>query len=559
MNTPALFFRRFLGPILLACSQGSALCGAEDAQSPKSPAWEIVWRWNGELQPPLLTLSLANKRGAALALKDWALVGKDAGEFAFADGESPPATVLEAGRSMEIPLVWKGVPPPKAKIDASLSFAHDVPIAKSPAAWNLQIPLNQIPFKFRAEGFPERIGKPAPRDDRGRILVNDGYHDDAMVAQILAAIAQDYPDLAALHEIGTTWQGRKVLALQIDRDAKRNPDKPAFLFVAAHHGNELLSIEIVLDIISQLTADRDADPQIAQWLDRYDIWCVPLANPDGCHNFLHQTGKGRKNGRDTDGNGIMDPADGVDLNRNYPFRWDALDEKASNGNPAHPWYRGPEAASEPETKALMDLADRERFVALISYHTSATRILVPYTTDGVRSPRPSAAWIVGAHLAALSDSGRPDREYLPVRNLYSVDGVDQDWHFWRYGTLAYIWEGPSTNPLAARDRQRMIAGARPGWRYLLERLASGPTLSGHVVEAKTGKPLEAVVSLDEIQCFQNEVHTSHPVTGRFDRVLPIEGVYHLRVRKDGYRTALQELTVGREWKCVRVELQPDSR
>jgi hypothetical protein len=559
MNTPASFFRWISVPLLLAATHGTSLLGAEDVPPAKSPPWEIAWRWNGESQPPLLTIALTNKRGTAIALKDWALIGKDAADFAFADGEPPPATSLAAGKSIEISLAWKGIPPPKAKIDASLSFAHDVPDAKSPAAFNLQNPLNQIPFKFRAEGFLERLGKPAPRDASGRILVGDGYHDEAMVEQLLEAFARDYPDLAALHALGTTCQGRKLLALQITRHVKPEADKPAFLFVGAHHGSELLSIEFVLDIISQLTTGRDADPQIAQWLDNYEIWCVPLANPDGCHNFFHLTGRGRKNGRDTDGNGKIDPADGVDLNRNYPFRWHGSDDKPSNGNPAHSWYRGPEAASEPETKALMALAGRERFVALISYHTASTRILVPYTTDGVRSPRPSAAWIVGAHLAALSDSGRPDREYLPVRNLYSVDGVDQDWHFWRHGTLAYIWEGPSTNPLAARDRGRMIAGARPGWRYLLERLATGPTLSGHVVDAKTGKPLEAIVSLDEIQCFQNEVHASHPVSGRFDRFLPIEGVYHLRVRKDGYRTATQEVTVGREWKCVRVELEPDSR
>ena len=559
MKTQKTIFRLVFSLILLAMPFGTVLRGAEEPKPAKPPAWEVTWRWDGQPQPPLLTIAFANKSDKPIELTDWALDGKDAGEFAFAAGKTPPPDALEAKQSVEIALVWKGVPPRKEKIAASLSFAHNSPSEKSPSAVDLQRPMNQIPFKFQAEGFLERMDKPAARDAHGGILVNDGYHDDAMVGQILEAFAKDYPEIAALHTVGTTWQGRKMLALQITRNVKAEVDKPAFLFVAAHHGNELLGIEFVLDIISQLTAGRDADPQVRRWLDRHEIWCVPLANPDGCHNFFHQTGSGRKNGRDTNGNGKLDPADGVDLNRNYPFRWHSLGEKGSNGNPAHPWYRGPEAASEPETKALMELADRERFVMLISYHTASTRILVPYTTDNVRSPRPSAAWIVGGYMAALSDSGRPDREYLPVRNIYSVDGVDQDWHFWRHGTLAYLWEGPRTNPLAAGERQRMIAGVRPGWRYLLERLSYGPTLSGHVVDAKTGKPLEAAVSLDEIKTFENEVHASHPVSGRFDRVLPIEGVYHLRVRKDGYKPALEKVTIGLEWKSLQIELEPDGR
>jgi len=360
-----------------------------------------------------------------------------------------------------------------------------------------------------------------------------------------------------LHEIGTTWQGRKILALRITRDVKRPNSKPAFLFVGAHHASELLSTEFVLDIIEQLTTGQATDPEVCCWLSRYEIWCIPLANPDGLHRFFHVVATGRKNGRDTNRNGRIDARDGVDLNRNYPFRWHTLGKKGSSGDPAHGRYRGPEAGSEPETKAIMRLARRERFAALISYHTAGSKVLVPYTIDRARNPHPDAAWIVGAHMAALADAARPDRDYIPVRNLYSVDGVDQDWHYWRHGTLAYLWEGSRTNPPYRRDRERIVTGARPGWQYLLKRLMTGPTLSGRIYDRRTGKPLEAVVSIDEIKTFENEVHTSHPTNGRFDRMLPVEGVYHLRVEKDGYRPAVIKVSVGRQWKQIHVWLSPE--
>jgi hypothetical protein len=411
------------------------------------------------------------------------------------------------------------------------------------------------PFGSKFKDFAPRENKPVPRDARGRIVVNDGYHDGPMIEKLLRGFAKDYPAIASLETIGRSCQGRPLLALRISGDASR--DKPALLFAGAHHANELMGTEAVLDIIEQLTTGSASDREVRQWVDRYAIWCIPLVNPDGLHRFFHvSAGEGRKNGRDTNGDGRIEYREGVDLNRNYPFRWHTLGEKGSSGNPAHGRYRGSSPASEPEVQAVMRLAERERFVMLISYHTSGSRVLVPYTIDGARDPYPNTPWIIGAYVAALSDAARPDRRYIPVHNLYTVDGVDQDWHYWRYGTLAYIWELSKTNPPYKPDRDRVIAGARPGWRYMLRRLAEGPTLSGHVLDRATGKPLEAVVSFDEIKTYEKESHTSHPATGRFDRVLPIEGVYHLRAAKEGYRTEVLKVTVGRTWEKITVRLTP---
>lgn len=414
-----------------------------------------------------------------------------------------------------------------------------------------------VPYKYQLDGFLDRMGKAAPVKD-GRIIVNDGYHDNFMVEDLLRAFARRYPTIATLHKIGETWQGLDICALKISDNPNDEEDEPAFLFVAAHHASELLSTEFVLDIIEYLTVNYDTDDRVRKLVDSYEIWCVPLVNPDGCFRFFHVTGTGRKNGRDTNGNGEIDTTDGVDLNRNYPYRWHTLGERSSKSNPEHYWYRGPRPASEPETRAMMRLAEEQRFVMLISYHTSATKLLVPYTIDGVRNPEPSVAWMVGEQIAALSDSCRKDRSYKAVRNLYSVDGTDQDWYYWKYGTLAYILEGPRHNPPYERDRDRMAEGARPGWMYMLERLAQGPTLSGNVVDAETGAPLEAIITLDEIKTFEGEIHTSHPATGRFDRILPAQGTYHINFRKDGYLPKSVEVEVGREWKTITVPLVPEN-
>ena len=59
----------------------------------------------------------------------------------------------------------------------------------------------------------------------------------------------------------------------------------------------------------------------------------------------------RKNLRDNNGDGVITPGDGVDLNRNFPTRW-GYDNEGSSPNPGSETYRGPGAGSEPETQAL---------------------------------------------------------------------------------------------------------------------------------------------------------------------------------------------------------------
>lgn len=549
-------WRRVLTPGEIWSIYSAGLQGTDLAKAPPLPSLfgsDVDCRWLGDEPEPRLAVTVTNHSRAPLTLSDWRLDGPNTNTFVIM---STPSPQLAPGESVRVQIAFDPSKiDPEGKTEASLLFDHNATNLKSAFTVDLARQVRRLPYRYRFDGFASRMGQPVPRNAQGQIVVSDGYHDPAMIERLLKAFANDYPSLTRLHEIGATWQHRPLWALKISADVSDEADKPAFLFVAAHHGNELLSTEYVLDIIDYLTSNYRTDANVRRWLDQYEIWCLPLANPDGCHSFFHVTASGRKNGRDTNGNGKVDYSDGVDINRNYPFRWHSLGEEGSKSDPEAGWYRGPEPGSEPEPQAIMKLADRERFVGLISYHTAGTRVLVPYTIDNCRPPRPNTAWILAGHMAALSDSERDNREYIPVHNLYPVDGTDQDWHFWRHGTMAYIWEGSRTNPPYA-DRDRYVAGVRPGWQYLLNRLADGPSLSGHVRDAATGAPLEAEITLDEIRTFEGEVHTSHPVTGRFDRYLPQPGRYHLRATRQGYQPASQEVEVGRQWKTIELELTP---
>lgn len=104
------------------------------------------------------------------------------------------------------------------------------------------------------------------------------------------------------------------------------------MVVGVIHGDE----DAGLDIVDELLA-IDVPEGI-------DLWIVPTMNPDG-------TAAQRR------GN-----ANGVDLNRNFPYRW------APMGRRGYWQFSGARAASEIETRAMVQLIRRVRPQLAIWYH-----------------------------------------------------------------------------------------------------------------------------------------------------------------------------------------------
>ncbi|MFM7045442.1 MAG: DUF2817 domain-containing protein [Ilumatobacteraceae bacterium] len=127
--------------------------------------------------------------------------------------------------------------------------------------------------------------------------------------------------------IGTSVEGREITAW--------------------HRGTEG---GIVVLIVGVIHGDEDAGLPILEQLgleslpDGLDLWLMPALNPDGVANQVR-------------GN-----ANGVDLNRNFPYDWGPIEE------PGHWQYAGTGPASEPETAAFVEFAQRIRPTLTIWYH-----------------------------------------------------------------------------------------------------------------------------------------------------------------------------------------------
>jgi hypothetical protein len=365
----------------------------------------------------------------------------------------------------------------------------------------------------------------------------EGLRPWSEIHEELYELAQAYPGLTHLEEIGRSAEGRPLLALRV-ADDPHDLERPTIFLVAAHHANEAATPEHVMDAARTVLWDNDQEPYTT-WLRHMSLVVVPMVNPDGSHAFWHVDDQlGRTNRRLT--NPDEPRTSGIDLNRNYPFRWGAVETRYSSQISSSNFYRGGAAGSEPEVAAMLRLGERERPLAVISYHAAATKLLVSYTAGDQPNPDPSVSWMLAEEIIAGLTHKFRGRRYEAQRNLYTVSGTDQNWYLHAFGSVAYILEAPFSTPTGLTRINEAIINSRYVWQYLFDRWSVGPSLSVYVEDAETGEPLPAVVSIDEITLGAGERWGARPDTGWFHRYLPGEGTYTVRVTH-GEATAVEEI------------------
>ena len=200
-----------------------------------------------------------------------------------------------------------------------------------------------------------------------------GYRDQ------MHALASKYPGVTKLVRIGTTLQGREILALKVTQGARGQRDgrRPAVLFSATQHAREWIATEIDRRLMYHyIEGWANDDPQIVKLLQSTELWFVPVMNPDGYQYTFDVERLWRKNLRDNDGDGQTTINDGVDPNRNYPEHF-KYDEEGSSQIQSSQTYRGTGPASEAETQAIMGLSQRVGFEFNVNYHSNGRWLLYP--------------------------------------------------------------------------------------------------------------------------------------------------------------------------------------
>ncbi len=297
-----------------------------------------------------------------------------------------------------------------------------------------------------------RVNEPLPGQGPETIPGYPCYRTVEETYATAQAIATAYPTLATWTDIGDSWEkvnnpaaGYDLMVLRLTNSAIPGP-KPKLFIMAAIHAREYTTAELITRFAEYLVQNYDVDPDVTWLLDYHEIHLLLQSNPDGRKKA--ETGQSwRKN---THPYGSCSPSNiGVDLNRNYSFQWGCCG--GSSTNPCAETYRGPSAASEPETQAVQayvqaqfpdqrgpgmgDPAPADAMGVFMDIHSYSQLVLWPWGFTSTPAPNGTALQTLGRKFAYFNGY-TPEQAY----SLYVTDGTTDDFAYGELGLAAYTFE-----------------------------------------------------------------------------------------------------------------------
>ena len=275
-----------------------------------------------------------------------------------------------------------------------------------------------------------------------------------------AALAQAKPNLAQWLDIGDSFnkanssdglavqnEGYDLRVLKITNSATTG-EKPILFIHSAMHAREYATAGLTLRFAEHLVNGYGSDADVSWVLDNHEVHILFHMNPDG--RKMAETGLlWRKNtnnqycSNDSQGKG-------ADLNRNFTLFWNST-PNGSSGNECSDTFRGPEPASEPETKAVeayvrslfedkrgpseSDAAPLDTTGMHLDIHSYSELILWPWGHTSTPAPNEKELTTLGRKLASYNG-------YRPMQGvgLYPTDGTSDDVSYGELGIAAFTYE-----------------------------------------------------------------------------------------------------------------------
>jgi hypothetical protein len=255
----------------------------------------------------------------------------------------------------------------------------------------------------------------------------------------LNEIKLNYPNITSIETLGDSQSGDHVIkALVISDNPGTDEGEPAVRLTGGIHGNEKMSVELMIRLIEYLTSNYNSDPAVKSLVDNRYICIIPVLNPDGL------AANSRYNSR------------GVDLNRNFDDHWYS------------DYHHGESAFSEKETAALRDFSPSGKFNLSITYHVGAVLVNLPF--DYQTEP-PAENDLIRSYATIYTKANssvflsNPDL-YVDLEHMvdgtinggewYIITGSLQDWSYTKTGCLDLTIEIAKRNPDTEEDVQKVF-------------------------------------------------------------------------------------------------------
>lgn len=344
----------------------------------------------------------------------------------------------------------------------------------------------------------------------------DRYPTYEVYVQMMEKFASDFPEICQLIEIGTTVEGRKLLAVKLSDHVGQNETEPEFFYSSTMHGDETLGFVLYLRLIDYLLNHYGLDQRITTLLDNVELFINPNANPDGTYAY----------GNSTVLNSTRSNANGIDLNRSFPD----IETGAYS--------------QQPEVKHMMEFAEKNHFVFSANTHGGAE--LVNYPWDKYVRRHADDAWFfyVSKMYAQQAQNDAGNNGYLDdFVNGAVFPGVTNgfDWYIAQGSRQDYMTYYQNCREITLELSSAKLLGSEklPAyWNYNKEAslLWIEQVLYGihGTVSDEQGNPVYAKICIDghDIEADRSIVYTDKEM-GDFHRMIE-PGSYTLTISADGY-------------------------
>ncbi|MUN40760.1 zinc carboxypeptidase [Actinomadura sp. NEAU-AAG5] len=367
------------------------------------------------------------------------------GTLAAAPAQAAPANPSPAARAAGPVDVYTGeLTADQVKLlDRSGVDREDVTIGKGQGGrLHVEAVMNGVQATALArQGLPLTVKKVQGKDVAQRLKaappkVFRPYSGAGNIHDELVKVAADHPSIAKAVDLGTSVQGKPITAVRVSKGVATLKDhtRPVVVYQGTQHAREWITPEMVRRLLHHYVEGYGKDPELTKIVDTTELWFLPVVNVDGYDlTFTDGFRLWRKNARDNNGDGKITTGDGIDLNRNFSYHW-GYDNEGSSPQPTSETFRGPSAASEPETRAQTGLYERVRPTYLVNYHSAAELLLHGVGWQALtRSPDDVI------HDALLGDIDHPAVPgYTPElgAQLYTTNGDTDGEADNRYGSLS---------------------------------------------------------------------------------------------------------------------------
>ena len=349
-----------------------------------------------------------------------------------------------------------------------------------------------------------------------------GYYDYYSALQLVDSLLVQYPDIFQKFVYGKSVHHRELYAVKISDNVHVDENEPEVAFDGCHHGDEIMSAEILVRLMEDLCSNYGRDDRITRLIDQREIWIFPFANPDGRQALT------RRN------------ANYVDLNRDWGYMWDAW------GNSETPY-------SQPETRAVFHWMQENQFVISQSLHAGTEMISYPWSYRPTMSPDNR---IIDHFASGYAEESKYSGLKFGngFKRLYPINGSAKDSYYGIYGSMGWTVEVSENKAPPSSEIGTYYKRNRPAMLYLIEMANRG--IRGRITDALTGKPVKATIWVRDQQTEYWPVYND-PATADFHRLL-LPGIYNVRFTANGYEpTGVANISVSDTGAAViDIKMQP---